>query len=273
MADRSSILRHAALIILVSTILLPLVAVVLGGFKSLDELAVNPVGLPHVWRSSAYVAVLTDGRFWSYLGNSALVTLSVVATTVTLASMAAFAAVFLLPRWGGRVMQVFAVGLMVPPAIAIMPIFLQVRDLGLLDTPIGLILPQVSFGLAIATILLVQFFREIPQELHQAAMIDGCGPVRFYLTIVLPLATPILATVGTIQFVQSWNNYIIPLVLLASEDRYTWPLGIMAFQGENVQQWNLVLAFVALTLVPSVAFFIACQRYIVAGLSAGAVKG
>lgn len=273
MADPTRFLRHAALLILASIIVLPLAAVVLGGFKSLDDLAANPAGLPAVWQLTAYKAVLTDHRFWTFLGNSAVVTLSAVATTVTIASMAAFGAVFLLARWGQRIMRLFALGLMVPPAIAIMPIFLQIRDLHLLDTPLGLILPQVAFGLAIATILLVQFFGEIPEELHQAAMIDGCGPVRFYLTIVLPLATPIIATVATIQFVQSWNNYIIPLVLLASEDRYTWPLGIMAFQGENIQEWNLVLAFVALTLVPSIAFFLACQRYIVAGLSSGAVKG
>lgn len=273
MADRTPILRHAALLVLASLILLPLVVVMLGGFKSLDELATNPAGLPAIWHMDAYARVLGDPRFWSYLGNSALVTLSAVAITTTISAMAAFGAVFVLGPWGERLMKLFALGLMVPPAIAIMPIFLQVRDLGLLDTPLGLILPQVSFGLAMATILLVQFFKEIPAELHQAAMLDGCGPWRFFLTIVLPLATPILATVATIQFVQSWNNYIIPLVLLASEDRYTWPLGIMAFQGENIQEWNLVLAFVALTLLPSIAFFLACQRYIVAGLSSGAVKG
>jgi raffinose/stachyose/melibiose transport system permease protein len=266
-------LRHAVLLCLSLLILLPLFAVVMGGFKSLDELAVNPVGLAEAWRTDAYMRVLNEPRFWTYLGNSAIITLSTVAITIALASLAAFAITFLSPRFGQTVLKLLALGLMVPPATAILPIFLQVRDLGLLDTHLGLILPQVSFGLAMATILLAQFFAEIPEELHQAAMIDGCSPVRFFVSIILPLATPIIATVATIQFVQSWNSYVLPLVLTASEARYTWPLGIMSFQGEYIQEWNVVLAFVALTLVPSVAFFLSCQRYIVAGLASGAVKG
>jgi len=265
--------RHVVLGVLAVIVLVPLVATMLGGFKTLDELRSNPVGPPSVWHWEAYRAVVTSGAFWRFLGNSAVITGFSVLGTMVLAALAGFAVTMLGGRTGQGILQVLTIGLMLPAATAVLPIFIQIRDLGLLDTYWGVILPQVSFGLAIATILLAQFFSELPDDLHQAAVIDGCGYGRYFMKIVLPLSTPILATVATIQFVQSWNNYILPLVLTASEAMYTWPLGIMAFQGEYIQEWNKVLAFVSLTLVPSVVFFVLCQKYIVSGLAAGAVKG
>jgi raffinose/stachyose/melibiose transport system permease protein len=273
LAPRQLLLRHLALGLLAAIVLIPLVAAALAGFKSTLELQSNPVGLPSQWDPSTYISVATSARFWIYLGNSLLVSLGTVVASLTLSCLAAFAVVFLAPRIGVAFLRILALGLMFPAATAVLPIFIQVRDLGLLDTYAGLIVPQIAFGLALGIILLTQFFRELPQELHAAAIVDGCKPVQYFLQIVLPLSTPILATVSTIQFVQSWNSYILPLVLVSSEDKYTWPLGIMAFQGEYIQEWNVVLAFISLTLVPTIVFFLACQRYIVAGLSAGAVKG
>ena len=121
--------------------------------------------------------------------------------------------------------------------------------------------------------MLRRFFRELPGELCEAALVDGCSYGRYFWRIVLPLSRPILATVATIQFVQTWNNYILPLVLLNSEQNYPWPLGIMEFHGEYVQEWNLILAFITLTMIPTAVFFLACQKHIVAGLTAGSVKG
>ena len=265
--------RHLTLGVLAVIVLAPLVATVFGGFKTLEELRSNPIGPPSEWHWEAYRTVLTSAAFWRFLGNSAVITGCSVIGTMVLAALAGFAVTMLRDRAGQRILQVFTIGLMLPAATAVLPIFIQIRDLGLLDTYWGVILPQVSFGLAIATILLAQFFAELPDDLYQAAVMDGCGYGRYFMQIVLPLSTPILATVATIQFVQSWNNYILPLVLTASEAMYTWPLGIMTFQGEYIQEWNKVLAFVSLTLVPTVVFFVICQKYIVSGLAAGAVKG
>jgi raffinose/stachyose/melibiose transport system permease protein len=167
----------------------------------------------------------------------------------------------------------FTVGLMFPAATAALPLFIKVRDLGLLDTHLGVILPKVAFGLAMSIILFRRFFKEIPEELREAAAVDGCGHIRYFWSILLPLSRPILATVATIQFVQTWNNYILPLVLLNTEEKYPWPLGIMQFQGEYLQEWNLILAFITLTMIPTVGFFLLCQKHIVAGLTAGSVKG
>jgi raffinose/stachyose/melibiose transport system permease protein len=134
-------------------------------------------------------------------------------------------------------------------------------------------LPQAAFGLAMAILLLRRFFKDLPAELMEAAQMDGCSYLRAFLYITLPLSRPIIATVGTIAFVQSWNAYLMPLVMLNSDDSYPWPLGIMAYQGEYSSDWNLILAFITLTILPTILIFFLAQKHIVAGLTAGAVKG
>jgi raffinose/stachyose/melibiose transport system permease protein len=164
-------------------------------------------------------------------------------------------------------------GLLFPAATAVLPLFIKVRDLGLLDTWLGVALPQVAFSLAMSVLLLRRFFKDLPYELLEAALVDGCSYIKFFRYVTLPLSRPILATVGTITFVQSWNAYLLPLVMLNTDDRYPWPLGIMVYQGEYSSEWHLILAFITLTILPTIILFVLAQRHIVAGLTAGAVRG
>jgi raffinose/stachyose/melibiose transport system permease protein len=173
----------------------------------------------------------------------------------------------------GYLQSYLLLGLMFPFATAIVPLFLQVRDFGLLDNPLGVILPQTAFSMAFAIVLFRSFFKQLPKELFEAAYVDGCGYIGFFFRFTLPLSTPILATVGTFAFVQSWNNYLLPLIMLNERSRYTWPLGIMQFRGEFLVEWNMILAFVSLTIAPALIFFLLTQKYIVAGLTRGSVKG
>ena len=115
-------------------------------------------------------------------------------------------------------------------------------------------------------------FKQLPLELLDAAMIDGCGYFRYFFSITLPLSGPILSTVGVISFVGSWNSFLLPLIMLNSESRYPWTLGLMAYQGQYSTSWQLVLAFITLTILPAILMFLLAQRWIVAGLTAGAVK-
>jgi raffinose/stachyose/melibiose transport system permease protein len=161
---------------------------------------------------------------------------------------------------------------MFPAATAILPLFIRIRDLGLIDTYWGVVLPQVAFGLGLSILLLRNYFRGMPRELFDAAFVDGCGYMRFFWRMTLPLSRPILATVGIVSFVTSWNSYILPLILLNSEEMYPWPLGMMVYQGEFATDWQLVLAFITLTIMPTVIAFFAAQKHIIAGLTAGAVK-
>jgi raffinose/stachyose/melibiose transport system permease protein len=267
------VLRYAVLFAIAGLVLIPLLATVLGGFKSLGELRVNPFGLPVEWEWGSYWSILSGQRYWQLLLNSLVIAVATVVLTLIAASMAAF--VFAHVRFFGSrfLLQYLLLGLMFPAATAILPLFIKIRDLGLLDTYWGVVLPQVAFGLGMSILLFRNFFRRLPGELLDAAQIDGCGYIRFFRHVTLPLSRPILATVGVIVFVHSWNNYLLPLVVLNRDDIYPWPLGIMAYQGEYSTDWQLVLAFVTLTILPAIIMFIVAQKYVVAGLTAGAVKG
>jgi len=274
--------RSTFLIGLVKTILLlicaafvigPILATVLGGFKSSGDLRTNPLGLPRVWESRFYLELIADPAFWRYLGNSLVISLSAVGLTLIVAAAAAY--VFAQIRFFGSrfLLSYLLLGLVFPFATAILPLFITVRDLGLLDTYWAVILPQTAFGLSLAILLFKTFFDQLPKELFEAAYVEGCGYIRFFWRFTLPLSTPILATVGVFVFVQSWNNFLLPLVVLNSREVFTWPLGMMQFRGEYLTEWNRTLAFISLTLIPAIVFFLAAQRYIVAGLTGGAVKG
>jgi raffinose/stachyose/melibiose transport system permease protein len=267
-------LAKAAVLSLVATlVIVPLLATLFGGFKTVGELRTSPFSFPAAWHLDFYGRILGDSAFWTFLQNSLVISVSSVFLTLLCASMAAY--VFAQIRFfgSGYLQSYLLLGMMFPFATAIVPLFFQVRDFGLLDSPLGVILPQTAFSIAFAIVLFRSFFRQLPKELFEAAYADGCGYIGFYFRFTLPLSTPILATVGTFAFVQSWNNYLLPLIILNDKSRYTWPLGIMQFRGEFLVEWNMILAFVSLTIFPAIVFFLVTQKYIVAGLTRGSVKG
>jgi len=267
------VFRIAVLVVVASIVLVPLLATLFGGFKSLGELRTDPLGLPDVWHWRNYWDILSSFRYCQLLFNSLLIGVFTVVLTLAVAAMAAFAFAHL--RFFGRafLFNYLLLGLTFPFATAILPLFIKVRDLGLLNTHWGVILPQVAFGIGISVLLLRNAFRQLPGELLDAALVDGCGYMNFFFHIALPLSRPVLVTVGIIAFVTSWNNFLLPLVVLNSETRYPWPLGMMVYQGEYSTNWPLVLAFVMLTILPAILMFLIAQRHIVSGLTAGAVKG
>ena len=268
----ASVALFAALVVLAGIVLVPILATALGGFKELGDLQSRPFSLPRAWVWKNYWDILIGYRYWQVLGNSLLIAAFTVALTLALSSMAAFTFAHL-RFFGDRfLLGYLQLGLLFPLATAIPPIFIKVRDLGLLDTYWGVILPQVAFSLAMSVLLLRNAFKQLPGELLDAAMMDGCGYFRFFFYITLPLSGPILSTVAIISFVDSWNAYLLPLIVFNSESHYPWTLGLMAYQGQYSTRWQLVLAFITLTILPAILMFLAAQRYIVAGLTAGAVK-
>lgn len=268
-----NIIRYALLILAVVIVAGPFIATVLGGFKSLGELRVNPLGWPNKWVFSNFTDILAGEDFWRYMYNSFAISVATVALTLIVSSMAAFAFAQIKFFGSGMLLNYLLLGLLFPVATGILPLFIKLRDLGLLDTYFGVILPQVAFGLGIAVLLMRQSFLTLPSELWESAQIDGCSYLRFFWRVVLPLSVPIMSTVGVIVLIASWNNYLLPLVVLNSESNYPWPLGIMQFRGEYGTEWTFILAFVSLTIVPAVALYLIAQKYIIAGLTGGAVKG
>jgi raffinose/stachyose/melibiose transport system permease protein len=260
------------LVVLAGIVLLPIVMTALNGFKELGELQTNPLGLPRVWMLANYWDILTSVRYWQVLGNSLLIAFLTVLLTLVVSSMAAFTFAHLRFFGDKFLLNYMLLGLLFPAATAIVPLFLRIRDLGLLDSYWGVVLPQVAFSLAMSILLLRTAFKQLPSELLDAAMMDGCGYFRYFLFITLPLSGPILSTVAIISFVGSWNGYLLPLVVFNSESRYPWTLGLMAYQGQYTTDWQLVLAFITLTILPAILMFVLAQRWVVQGLTAGAVK-
>jgi raffinose/stachyose/melibiose transport system permease protein len=269
------ILRYAISAIMFLIIAVPLYISVMGGFKSVGQLKIAPLGIPDPLLTEQYMNLLTgkQGSFWIELGNSLLVGVGTVVVVIVIGTMAAYALARIQFKFNSLIYKYFQLGLLFPLAVAILPLYLQLRTLGLLDTSLGVILPQAAFGLAMMIMLLRSFIKAIPNELQEAAALDGYGHFGFLVKIVLPLSTPILATVSVLTLVTSWNNFFTPLLVFNSQKLFTLPLGVMDFMGEHAADWNMILAFLTLAMVPAVILYIFCQKYIVTGLTSGAIKG
>jgi raffinose/stachyose/melibiose transport system permease protein len=268
-----TLLQYLVAVFFALIVLVPLVATVINGFKSPADLLTNPFGLPRIWQWENYTSIIQGDSFWRQLKNSTLVVLVVALGVVVLASMPAF--VFSRMTFRGRdlLFQFFTLGLLLPITVLLLPLFITLRQANLVDNLWGVILPQIAFGLPGTILILRGFFTSIPRELEEAAAIDGCSSAGFFVRVLLPLMRPAIAAVVVLTMVASWNDFFLPLLVLNKEQLWTLPLGIMQFQGQFGTDWGRVLAFVALSLIPTIVFYLLAERQIVAGLTAGAVKG
>ena len=196
-----------------------------------------------------------------------------VTVAVVFASMAAF--VFARMQFRGReaLFTLFVFGLLFPTAVAILPLFILVRNLGLTGTALGVALPQAAFALPLTIVILRPFFRSIPAELEDAARIDGCSSFGFFWRVLLPLARPALATVSVLAVVTTWNAFLLPLVVLNGAEQWTLPLGAQNFSTQYSSDQARILAFTVVGLIPAIVFYAIAERQLVGGLTAGAVKG
>jgi raffinose/stachyose/melibiose transport system permease protein len=268
---------YLILILVAALILVPIGFAVLGGFKSNGQLVGDPGAIiPSPWVLSNYTDVLfgpNSGVFWREVLNSLIVAVIAVTATVVPASLAAFAFARIAFRGREAMYTLFTLGLLFPAAVAILPLYILVRDLGLSGNFLGVALPEAAFGLPLTVIILRPFFRSIPAELEDAARMDGCSTFGFFWRVLLPLARPALATVSVLAIVTTWNAFMLPLILLNGEDQWTLPLGVMNFSGQYTSDQARILAFTVLAIVPAILFYAVAERQIVRGLTAGSVKG
>ena len=263
---------YLAIVVIVGVTVVPLLFVLAGGFRTTAQINDSPAGLPHPWVLDNYRTIATDGMFWRFLGNSALVAVVATAVAVGLGSMAAFA----LSRYDFRgreaIYTLFTLGLLFPLGVASLPLYLQLRRMGLLETWYGVAIPEAAFALPITIVILRPFMRAIPGELEDAAVVDGASRLGFFWRILLPLSMPALTTVAILAFVTSWNTYLLPLLVFSDPQHFTLPLGVATFQSEHSEDTARILAFTALSMVPALTFFVLAERRIVGGLT-GSVKG
>ncbi|OFX27851.1 MAG: sugar ABC transporter permease [Armatimonadetes bacterium RBG_16_67_12] len=242
--------------------------------KSERELYQFPVTYwPHATTLVNYVAVFTQNPFGRFLLNSAVVTVASTVLCLFIASLAAYA--FARLKFRGR--ELLLVGLlvvaMIPLITVIVPLYILVRNLGLLNTYWGLIAPYIAYSLPVAIFILTAFFREIPHELEEAALIDGCTRLNTLWRIIAPLAAPGLITAGIIVFVYTWNEFLVALTLTSTNDVRTITVGIALYRGEFAFPWGVISAAVTLATIPITALILLGQRLVIRGLTAGAVKG
>ena len=265
--------RWVVMLLVAAAILSPVGFAAIGGLRTTGELQNNPAGLPSSWYPSNYLEVLGGDAFWTQLGNSVLI--AAVSTLVLLVVTTLAAFVFARIAFRGReaLFTLFVLGLLFPSAVAILPLYITIRGLGLLDNPLGVALPQAAFAIPLTIVILRPFFRSIPAELEDAARIDGCSAFGFFWRILLPLSRPALATVSVLAVVSSWNQFLLPLIVLSGQDQWTLPLGVMNFSTQYTSDIARVLAFTTLAMIPALGFYVVVERQLVGGLTSGAVKG
>ncbi|WP_426565154.1 carbohydrate ABC transporter permease [Angustibacter sp. McL0619] len=269
---RGGPVTYLVAVVFVGACIGPVLYIILGGFRTNAQITVDPSGLPNPWQLNNYLDVLKSSVFWRQAANSVIVAVFTTLGVVVLGVMASF--VIARYQFVGRTAMYafFAAGLMFPMTVAITPLYIMIRNLGLTDSLAGVILPQIAFGLPATIIILVPFLRAIPKELEEAAAIDGASRLAFFFRMVVPLSVPGLVTVGILAFIASWNSYLLPLFLLNNESSYTLPLGVQSFASQYSVDTAKVLAFTSLSMIPALVFFSLFERRIVGGLT-GAVKG
>jgi raffinose/stachyose/melibiose transport system permease protein len=259
-------------LLLIAVMLTPVLYIILGGFRTNAQITANPAGLPSPWNPGNYADVLASPVFWREVANSIISAGATTIGVVTLGLMVSFVLARYRFRGSGLMYALFAAGLMFPMTVAITPLYVLVKNLGLTNSLAGVILPQIAFALPTTVIILVPFLRAIPAELQEAAEVDGCSRLGFFWRMVLPLSKPGVITVGILAFIASWNSYLLPLFILNDDSTFTLPLGVQAFASQYSVDTAKVLAFTSLSMLPALAFFTLFERRIVGGLT-GAVKG
>ena len=273
-SSATTALKYVILIVLSLIIMGPVITTVLGSIRTTGEFLAAPLGLPLngiQWQN--YQSILESSSFWNSLKNSLIITVGVTTLNVSLASMLAFAFSRITFRGRSLLFNIMSLGLLFPLVVALLPIFIQVRQFGLMNNLWGVILPMVAFGLPGSVVILRGFFINIPSELEDASYIDGCTTFDFFRYILVPMARPALTAVAVLQVIASWNEYFLPLLVLHNAELWPLPLGIMQFQGQFGTEWAPIMAYVTLLIIPAVVFYLFAEKYIVTGLTGGELHG
>lgn len=266
-------LQYLILTIITLIVLVPIIILVFGALKTRGEMYSLPYTIPNPPRWENFGRILSQPTFWKMLLNSIIVMVSTTFGVLAICSLAAFVFARLNFKGKNLAFNFLTLGLMFPITVAIMPVFLVIRQMQLTNTHIAVILVQTAFQISGNIMILHGFFQAIPSELQDASYIDGCNAFDFFWRILLPLARPALSAVGALTMIASWNDLLTPLVLIDKDVLWTLPLGTMQFQGQYGQDLALVAAFVTLSAVPTLLFYLFAERQIVSGLTAGALKG
>jgi raffinose/stachyose/melibiose transport system permease protein len=260
------------LIVLSILMIYPIVIIVITAFKSNIEVLTNPTGLPLQPTFENFVTSWVEADFTNLFANSILLTLVSMTIATFVAALASYAIVRKATKIGSGVYLLIAAGIFLPMQLALVPQFRVVRDLGLINNYLGVILIYIAGAIPFGVFLMAAFMRQVPKEIVEAATIDGAGYFQLFRTMFLPLARPAIATFWVLQGVGVWNDYLVPQLFLTDPNKRTLTTGVLYFKAQYLADWGNIMAAVLIMSLPILLIFIFAQRYFVSGLYAGAVK-
>jgi raffinose/stachyose/melibiose transport system permease protein len=250
----------------------PLIVMILSSFKTNAEIFTSPFALPQSFTLANAGKVWTDTNFVQYLANSLIVTGASIVLILLFSTMAAYAIARYEFRFSNAVLMFFLSGMTVPLKLAIIPLFIQLDTLHLIDTYTGLVLVYVAMGIPSAIFIMTGFLRSLPRELEEAARLDGASELRVMVSVMLPMARPAMVIVGIQNAVPIWNDFFFPLILITSDRLKTLPQGLTVFMGEFTTNWGVLFTGLSLAALPITLVYIALSRQFIAGITQGAVK-
>jgi raffinose/stachyose/melibiose transport system permease protein len=270
---RLQLTRRTLLAVYAALVVVPLLVVVFGTFKTTAEIFRNPLAPPGSLGLGNYRQMLSEGGLARAFGNSVTVTLLSVSTTLVLAALAAFA-IARMSGWRGNVLYgAFTLGMAIPAQASMIPQYTLFDRIGLTDTLLGLVIVNCAVTLPVAVFILGGFMKTLPRSIFEAASIDGAGAWTQFHRVVVPLSAPSLSATAIFLFVMHWNDLLYPLLFIRDETLQTLPLRLLSFKGEFTTDYPLLFSGVVVASLPMVVAYVALQRYFVAGITAGAVKG
>jgi raffinose/stachyose/melibiose transport system permease protein len=272
-AVSATVLRYGVLALFASTTLFPLVWMGYSSFKTNIEISQSTFALPSTWKFDNYVNAWQTARIGDYFFNSIFVSAASVLSTALLGAAAAF--ILAKFRFPGRksVYGLFIVGMLIPLQAVLVPLFSQMRDLRLLDTYRSLILVYTAFGLPTTIFLMESFIAAFPDSIMEASIIDGASAPRIFLSVILPMSGPVVATTSILNFLTNWKEFSFALVFLTSEAKKTLPLGLYNFLGAYTADYAGLMAALTIATLPTLILYLLLQDRIITGMTAGAVKG
>lgn len=268
-----SALRYAFMVILAMIFILPIIFITFTALKSNADLLTNPFyALPEKFQWGNFLKAWEQGKLSMYMKNTAIIAFVKVPIGILLEAFAAYALTRMVFKWNNIVFAFFLVGMMVPIQATLVPLNILLNKLNLVNTYPGIFLIYIGFGVPFGILILRGFFRTIPKELDESALIDGCGELGKFFRIILPLSMPAIATLFIFDFMATWNEFLLAQIFITKDSMRTITTGLLAFRGEFTVDYTLLNAGVLISIVPILAVYLSLQRFFVAGL-AGSVKG
>jgi len=270
---RRHLFHHIVLLIWTGMVLFPIWTMIINSFKRKLDIYKDPFGLPPKWNFGSYISVFRDSEFPIYFRNSIVVTVGSILIILFIGSLAAYA----MANWRSKISRAvylfFIAGMMVPIRIGSINLLQIIKNLGLLNSTASLFPVYIAMGMPIATFVLTEFIREIPDELSEAALMDGAGHLKIYRAIILPVMRPALGSVAIFNLVPIWNDLWFPLIFINEESQKTLILGVTRLFGQYQTDWSKILAVLTLSAVPVMILYLLMSKQFIRGLTAGAVKG